>query len=52
MTRQTAFRELVGAQPDELVVGTLMFGIRKPGAKPLLVPKKRKGVDEVLTVLA
>ena len=29
-----------------------MFGIRKPGAKPLLVPKKRKGVDEVLTVLA
>eukprot|EP00656_Telonema_subtile_P037787 TRINITY_DN42149_c0_g1_i1.p1 TRINITY_DN42149_c0_g1~~TRINITY_DN42149_c0_g1_i1.p1 ORF type:complete len:243 (+),score=49.60 TRINITY_DN42149_c0_g1_i1:44-772(+) len=50
VTRAMPFRELVGAQSDELVVGTLMFGYRKQNASPLPMPVKRMGVDDVLTI--
>jgi hypothetical protein len=32
VTRKSAFRELVGCRDDEMVVGVLMCGYRKPSA--------------------
>ena len=42
VTRKEPFRQLVGAAPDEMVVGVLMCGYRRPSAPPLRPPIKRR----------
>ena len=42
VTRKTSFRELVGAQRDEMVVGVLMCGYRATNAPRLRPPIKRR----------
>ena len=42
VTRKESFRQLVGAEADEMVVGVLMCGYRRDSAPPLRPPMKRR----------
>ncbi len=42
VTRKDSFRQLIGASPDELVVGLLMCGYRRSSAPALRPPMKRR----------
>lgn len=42
VTRKDSFRQLVGAESDEMVVGLLMCGYRQDSAPPLRPPMKRR----------
>lgn len=42
VTRKDSFRQLIGAAPDEMVVGVLMCGYRRASAPALRPPMKRR----------
>eukprot|EP01046_Picozoa_sp_COSAG06_P018746 COSAG06_NODE_1314_length_9887_cov_10.607070_8_plen_231_part_00 len=47
VTRKQAFRDLIGAADDELVVGVLMCGFRRPSAPSLQAPRKLRPLTEL-----